>query len=98
MHNEDFKNQDYSGLQRSLQHEWKFVQRVIPDIGDQFAEVGKAISHSFLPALFGDDIVDDDPRLKLACLPVKHAGLALPDPTASAQRNYEASMVVRSQG
>jgi hypothetical protein len=49
-------------------------------------------SHIFLPALYGEDIVDNDPRLKLACLPVKHAGLALPDPT-SAKRNYEASIL-----
>jgi hypothetical protein len=71
--NKNYPQTAYSGLQRSLQHEWQFVQRVIPDIGDQFAEMGKAISHTFLPALFGEDIVDDDPRLKRACLPVKHA-------------------------
>ncbi len=86
----------YSGLQRSLQHEWQFVQRVVSDIGDQFAEVENAISHTFLPALFDEVIPDDDPRLKLACLPVKHAGLALPDPTASAQTNFDASILVCS--
>jgi hypothetical protein len=48
----------YSGLQRSLQQEWQFVQRVISDIGDQFAEVEKVISHTFRRALFGEDIAD----------------------------------------
>jgi hypothetical protein len=51
----------------------------------------KAISQSFLPALFGYDFDEDDPRLRLAGLPVKHAGMALPDPITSAKSNYEAS-------
>ena len=29
----------YSGLQKSLQHEWAFVQRVTPGIGDAFGLV-----------------------------------------------------------
>jgi hypothetical protein len=58
--------------------------------------VEKAISRTFLPALFDEDIADDDPRLKLACFPVKHAGLALPDPTTSAQSNYDASILMCS--
>jgi hypothetical protein len=36
----------------------------------------------------------DDPRPRLAGLPVKHAGMALPDPIASAKSNYEASTLV----
>jgi hypothetical protein len=52
---------------------------------------------TFLPALlFDEDMADDDPRLKLACLPVKHAGLALPDPTRSAQSNHVASILMCS--
>jgi hypothetical protein len=38
------------------------VQRVVKDIGDAFTDV-KTISQSFLPALFGDDFDEDDPRL-----------------------------------
>jgi hypothetical protein len=51
---------------------------------------------SFLPFLYGEDFDDDDPSLKLATLPVKHAGLALPDPTASAQPNHDTSILVCS--
>jgi hypothetical protein len=54
----NYPQSTYSGLQRSLQHEWQFVKRVISDIGDQFTEVVKAISHTFLPALFDEDIAD----------------------------------------
>jgi hypothetical protein len=38
----------------------------------------------------------DDVRLLLQGLPVKHAGLALSDPTKSAESNYEASVLVAS--
>ena len=55
------------------------------------------VSQSFLPTLFGDAYDDDDPRRRLASLPVKHAGLALPNPTEeSAESNYEASTLACS--
>jgi hypothetical protein len=38
----------------------------------------------------------EDVRLLLQGLPVKHAGMALPDPTKSAESNYEASVLVNS--
>jgi hypothetical protein len=62
----------------------------------EFTSIEEAISLSFLPALFSDEYDDDDPCRKLACLPVKHAGLAIPDPTASAKSNYEANILICS--
>jgi hypothetical protein len=35
-------------------------------------------------------------RRSLVCLPVKHAGMALPDPTVSAKSNYDASTLMIS--
>ncbi len=84
----------YSGLQKSLQQEWQFVQRVKEGVGEEFTAIEEAISNTFLPALFGDEYDEDDPRWKLACLPVKHAGMAIPDPTTSAQSNFEASILL----
>jgi hypothetical protein len=86
----------YAGLQKSLQQEWKFLQRVVPEIGDRFAGVEQAISANFLPALFDKKIEENDKRRVLAGLPIKHAGLALPDPTTSAEDNYLASTLVCS--
>jgi hypothetical protein len=34
----------FAGLQKSLQHEWQFIQRVIDDIGDCFFDVKDSIS------------------------------------------------------
>jgi hypothetical protein len=39
---------------------------------------------------------DCDYRRKLASLPVKYAGLAIPDPSAASEDNYEASTLVCS--
>ena len=42
----------YAGLQKSLQQEWLFVQRVTPGIGDAFSSVEKVLRETFLPELF----------------------------------------------
>jgi hypothetical protein len=90
----NFPQSAYSGLQKSLQQEWQFVQRVKEGVGEKFTAIEEAISNTFLPALFGDEYDEDDPCWKLACLPVKHAGMAIPDPTTSAQSNFEASILL----
>jgi hypothetical protein len=72
-----------------LQQEQQFMQRGVKDIGKKFPGVEKEMTQTFLPALFDDTIDSDDPRLALLCLPVKHFGLALPNPILSADKNYE---------
>jgi hypothetical protein len=86
-----FPQAAYSGLQNSLQQEWQFVQRVTKGIGPEFASIKQTLAKTFLPTLFGDEDDDDDPHCALTGLPVKWAGLAIPDPTTSAQPNYAAS-------
>jgi hypothetical protein len=70
----------YAGLQKSLQQEWQFLQRVTSGLSDEFEVVEKALAENFLPSLFGNGTICDTKR-QLACLPVKQAGLALPNPT-----------------
>jgi hypothetical protein len=48
-----------------------------------------ALHCDFLPTLFGLEGVSDTQR-QLASLPVKFAGLAIPDPTATAEMNWSA--------
>ena len=60
----------YAGMEKSLQQEWAFVQRVTPDIEDAFGPVGKALRDTFVPALFqwvGEGTLDRG----VTCLPVK---------------------------
>jgi hypothetical protein len=63
---------------------------------DKFEDLSKTIFNTFLPALFDDDIEEEDPRHKLAALPVKQAGLALADPARTASSNFTASSLVVS--
>jgi hypothetical protein len=86
----------FAGLQKSLQHEWQVIQRVIDDIVDCLFDVEAAITDIFLPALYGETLKDCTYRRNLSALPVKFAGLALPDPSASSEGNYEASTLVCS--
>jgi hypothetical protein len=67
----------YAGLQKAMQQQWQFVQRVVDRSGGSLTLVQKAIAESFIPALFRDTLKEkDDVRLQLCGLPVKHAGLA----------------------
>jgi hypothetical protein len=68
----------FVGLQKSLQHKWQFIQRVIDDIGDCFFNIKEAITNIFLPALlYGESLKDCSYRHNLSALPMKHA-MALP--------------------
>ena len=42
----------YAVVQKSLQQEWAFVQRVTLGIGDAFGPVEKALWETFVPAIF----------------------------------------------
>ena len=47
----------YIGLQRSLQAELLFVQRVTVHTQERFSPLGRVITKEFLPSLLGDDII-----------------------------------------
>ena len=83
----------YAGLQKSLQQEWAFVQRVTPGINNAFGLVEKALRETFVPELsevMGDGVLERG----FTRLPIKQAGLALPDPTQTASENWTASCVI----
>ena len=42
----------YAGLQKFLQQEWAFVQRVTPGVREAFVPVEEALREIFVPALF----------------------------------------------
>ena len=60
----------YAVMQKSLQQEWAFVQRVTPGIGDAFVPVEEEIAKAFLPALF-EGVGDGAPGRAITRLPVK---------------------------
>jgi hypothetical protein len=42
----------YAGMQRSLQQEWEFIQRVTDGLSNEFDAIEQALNDKFLPALF----------------------------------------------
>jgi hypothetical protein len=72
------------------------VQRVTKGIGPEFKKIEFALARTFLPTLFGDDYDADDSHHKISCLPVKCAGLAIPDPTSLAASDNNTSILLCS--
>ena len=87
----------YAGLASSLQLEWQYLQRVTPDVGLRFAPLESALAEIFLPALFGASVEEIAKMRNILALPVKFAGLGIPDPSNSAEVCYLASKSCTSE-
>ena len=79
----------YAGMQRTLQQEWTFVQRVVPNIDAFFKPLESSIQSKLFSELFGET-VDDPLRLWLS-LQIKKGGASIPDPEAVSKTNFYAS-------
>jgi hypothetical protein len=77
-----------------LQQEWQLLQRVTSGLNNKFTDITQALQYEFLPALFGEELAEDDVSGQLAYLPVKKAGLTIHDLTKTVDSNYTASTVV----
>jgi hypothetical protein len=88
-----FPQSAYAGLTKSLQAEWQYMQRVVPDCGPAFQPVEDVLRTRFLPTLLQEppDLLPDHLRQRLA-LPVSHAGLGIPNPCQTADDNHAASL------
>jgi hypothetical protein len=84
----------YCGLNKSLQQEWHFIQRVCEGISGSFTGVKEALVTEFLPALFGESVEPNRMICMLVTLPIKQAGLALPDPKETAGSRHAVSKEV----
>ena len=69
------------------------MQQVTPVIGNAFGLVEEEIKTAFTPELF-HGMKDGAPGRVITRLPVKQAGLALPDPMRTALDNWQASCVI----
>ena len=83
----------YVGLQKSLQQEWSFMRRITPGIRDAFVPVEKALQETFISALV-QGLGEVTLGRGVTCLPVKQAGLALPDTKKTSPENWMASCVI----
>jgi hypothetical protein len=87
-----FPQTAYAGLAKSLQMEWQYLQRVLPDAGTSFAPIEEALATTFLPSLLQEPEAPTDPFRALLALPVRRAGLGVPDPQQTAAHCHQASL------
>ena len=85
----------YAVLVKSLQHEWAFIQRVIPTAPSWFECLKEVIWKEFWPSLFGSEVTEDE--ASLFTLPTRMGGMGVRDPTKSVEMSYEASKSGSSQ-
>ena len=76
----------YAGLKKSLQQEWAFVQQVNPSIRNAFGPAEEALWETFFPSL-SQALREGATGRGVTRIPVKQAGLALPDLMKTAPEN-----------
>ena len=67
--------------------------RATPGVGEAFGPVEEALREVFVPALFRG-LTEGLPTRENTCLPVKQAGLDIPDPVKTALENWTSSCVI----
>ena len=80
----------YVALTKSLQCEWVYLQRVVPDCRSLFAPLENIISSLFLPAMFGCEI--SSLESELFSLPVRFSGFGILLPRYLANPLFAASI------
>ena len=83
----------YAGLNKSLQQEWYFVQRVTLNIGTEFQPIEDALRNNLRLYLFKGDTYHII-RRAVTGMPVNQAGISLPYPTDTSRTNCAASCVI----
>ena len=83
-----------SAFNVGLSQRWKFIQRTVGGIGHLFQPIEDAIRNRLLPALCGRELSDSERRLM--ALPYRYGGLGLLNPTETAAREYNASVLITS--
>jgi hypothetical protein len=69
------------------------LQHVTEGLRLEFSVIALALHYDSLPTLFGLEDVSNTQR-QLASLPIKFAGLAIPDHSATTEKNWSASTVI----
>ena len=72
---EEVSHEAYTSFTKSLQSEWRFLQRLIPGSSPCLKELDDVIARVFIPALVGRRVSDLEKRL--FALPTRFAGLGI---------------------
>ena len=75
---------------QSLQHEWTFLLRVVPQCGQLFQEIELSLFSRFLPAMFGVEV--SAVERSLFALPLRLGGLGICNPVSLASHLFDSSV------
>ncbi|CAM9602646.1 unnamed protein product, partial [Heterosigma akashiwo] len=89
-----YPHEAYTSFTKSLQCEWRFLQRLIPGSSPCFKELDDVIARVFIPALVGRRVSNLQKRL--FALPIRFAGLGIGVPSKQAQTAYDLSVASTS--
>eukprot|EP00957_Ditylum_brightwellii_P102847 7837234-Ditylum_brightwellii.AAC.1 len=78
----------HTGISRSLQHKWAYLQQVIEVDPEKYAVLDEVIQAELILALFNADEIPAEFD-QLFTLPVKHAGIGILSPTVESGMNRE---------
>lgn len=82
-----FPQASFVSIQKSLQQEWVFIQRVTNIDNQIYLPLENIIKDKYLPNLFNNT----PPDRSLTKLPIKSAGLSIPDPTETSSYHFDNS-------
>ena len=85
----------YAAFTHGLSHKWAFLSRTIPNIDKMFTPLETTIRQKFLPALTGQNQLDNMTR-DLLTLPVRHGGLGLINPSCQPSNLHTTSINITS--
>ena len=77
----------FAALSKSLQFQWSYMQRVVPNCESRLEILRNALNDIFWPALFQGTVSDSEK--KLFSLPARHGGLGIQDPPMQIQENVQ---------
>ena len=79
---EFFPQAAFAALSKSMQFQWSYLQRVVPDCDSCFEVLCNALNDIFWPAVLQGTISDSEK--KLFTLPARHGGMGIHDPLLTA--------------
>ena len=74
----------YAAVQRALQHQWNFLQRVMPNLNELFGQLETKIV-TFLNKLLGS--IATSTLRSWTSVPIKLGGTAMPNPTTTSSQS-----------
>ena len=84
----------YTALTKGLCSRWNFLLRTVPNIADLLQPLEDAITQSFIPALIGRQL--DDEERRIFALPCRMGGMGISNPVTRAPIEFETSERITS--